>query len=107
MQIEKQFHLDIGDIELCVVEWSGTGSPILLLHATGFHSRCWTQVVKQLPGRHIYAVDLRFHGASGDSGATDWGVMARDIGVLIDKLELTELIGVGHSIGGHLIARAA
>ena len=107
MQTAKQFYLDIGDIELCVIEWPGTGDPILLLHATGFHSRCWNQVVKHLPGRQVYAVDLRFHGASGDSGATDWSIMAKDIGVLIDKLKLADLTGVGHSIGGHLIARAA
>ncbi len=107
MQIAKEFQLDIGDIELCVIEWSGTGDPILLLHATGFHSRCWNQVVKRLPGRQVYAADLRFHGASGDSGDTDWGIMGRDIGLLIEKLDLRRLIGVGHSIGGHLIARAA
>ena len=107
MQMAKKFHLDIGDIELCVIEWTGAGDPILLLHATGFHSRCWTQVVKHLPGRQVYAVDLRFHGASGDAGDTDWGIMAEDIRLLIEKLNLSGLIGVGHSIGGHLIARAA
>ena len=107
MQDPKEFRLDIGDVELSIVEWAGSGDPILLLHATGFHSRCWNQVVKRLPGRHIYAVDLRFHGASGDNGATDWRVMAEDIRLLIGRLGLARLVGVGHSIGGHLIARAA
>lgn len=107
MQDCKEFLLDIGDVELSIIEWAGTGDPILLLHATGFHSRCWNQVVKHLPGRHIYAVDLRFHGASGHTGETDWRVMAEDIRLLIEKLNLTRLVGVGHSIGGHLIARAA
>jgi len=107
MQDCKEFLLDIGDVELSIIEWAGTGDPILLLHATGFHSRCWNQVVKHLPGRHIYAADLRFHGASGDTGDTDWRVMAEDVRLLIEKLNLTDLVGVGHSIGGHLIARAA
>ncbi len=107
MQDPKEFLLDIGEIELSIIEWAGTGDPILLLHATGFHSRCWNQVVKRLPGRHIYAVDLRFHGASGATGETDWRVMAEDVRLLIEKLDLTRLVGVGHSIGGHLIARAA
>ena len=65
MQECNEFLLDIGEVELSLIEWVGTGDPILLLHATGFHSRCWNQVVKHLPGRHIYAADLRFHGASG------------------------------------------
>lgn len=107
MQEPNEFSIDIGDVELAVVEWPGTGDPILLLHATGFHSRCWNQVVKHLPNRHIYAVDLRFHGGSGDSGAVDWGVMANDIRILSERLKLKNLIGVGHSIGGHLIARVA
>ncbi|MFT4518006.1 MAG: pimeloyl-ACP methyl ester carboxylesterase [Halioglobus sp.] len=107
MQEPKEFRLDTGDVELAVVEWAGSGDPILLLHATGFHSRCWNEVVKHLPGRHIYAVDLRFHGASGEAGDVDWGIMAEDIRILIERLELRDLIGVGHSIGGHLIARVA
>jgi pimeloyl-ACP methyl ester carboxylesterase len=107
MHASKEFRLDIGGVELAVVEWEGTGDPILLLHATGFHSRCWNQVIKCLPGRHIYAVDLRFHGTSGDSGEPDWRVMADDIRLLIEKLNLSRLVGVGHSLGGHLITRAA
>jgi pimeloyl-ACP methyl ester carboxylesterase len=107
MQDSKEFRVDIGGVELSIIEWAGTGDPILLLYATGFHSRCWNQVVKRLPGRHIYAVDLRFHGASGDNGTTDWRVMADDIRQLIERLDLARLVGVGHSLGGHLIARAA
>ena len=107
MRHPKEFQVNIGEIQLSGIEWAGTGDPILLLHATGFHSRCWNQVVKHLPGRHIYAVDLRFHGASSHTGETDWRVMAEDIHLLIEKLNLTHLVGVGHSIGGHLIARAA
>lgn len=107
MQESREFRIDIGDVELSVVEWLGQGDPILLLHATGFHSRCWNEVIKLLPGRHIYAVDLRFHGGSGEAGDVDWAVMAQDIRILVERLELTNLVGVGHSIGGHLIARAA
>jgi pimeloyl-ACP methyl ester carboxylesterase len=107
MQDCKEFRLEIGDTELSVIEWAGTGDPILLLHATGFHSRCWNEVVRCLPGRHIYAVDLRFHGASGDTGPINWHVLSEDIQALVERLDLTHLIGVGHSIGGYLIARAA
>jgi pimeloyl-ACP methyl ester carboxylesterase len=107
MQEAREFRVDIGDIELSGVEWAGAGDPILLLHATGFHSRCWNQVVARLPGRHIYAVDLRFHGTSAAAGRTNWRVMAHDILCLIETLDLHHLVGVGHSIGGYLIAHAA
>ena len=112
MRETREYHLDIGEVELAVVEWPGEGhsatdTPVLLLHATGFHSRCWNQVVSRLPGRHIYAVDLRYHGNSGSLGAVDWGVLAKDITLLIERLNLHNIVGVGHSIGGYLLARAA
>jgi pimeloyl-ACP methyl ester carboxylesterase len=107
MQEPVESRIDIGEVELCVYEWPGDSDPILLLHATGFHSRCWNQVIKLLPGQHIYAVDLRFHGGSGDVGEVDWGVLVEDIRLLVQKLELRNIVGVGHSIGGHLLARTA
>lgn len=107
MQDPREFRVDIGDVELSVAEWAGQSDPVLLLHATGFHSRCWNQVVKRLPGRHIYAVDLRFHGSSGDTGEVDWNILAEDIRILITQLDLVNVVGVGHSIGGHLMARVA
>jgi pimeloyl-ACP methyl ester carboxylesterase len=103
----REFSVDIGDVELAVVEWPGDSDPVLLLHATGFHSRCWNEVVKRLPNQHIFAVDLRYHGGSGASGTVDWQVMATDIRILVERLDLYNLVGVGHSIGGHLVTRAA
>ena len=107
MTSPKEFSVDIGNVELAVVEWPGDSDPVLLLHATGFHSRCWNEVVRRLPGQHVYGVDLRFHGASGDSGKVDLQVMATDIRILLERLDLQNLVGVGHSIGGNLVTRAA
>jgi pimeloyl-ACP methyl ester carboxylesterase len=107
VQEPLQYFVDVGDVKLSVNEWRGKGKPILLLHATGFHSHCWRQVIRYLPGCHIYAVDLRFHGISGDEGEPNWATLARDIQVLISELDLNNLVGVGHSLGGHLVARAA
>lgn len=107
MSSPRKFRLPVGDVELAVHEWPGKGDPILLLHATGFHSRCWSEVVKLLPDRQVYAVDLRFHGESNATGKVDWQVMTEDIRALIKRMDLTDLVGVGHSIGGYLIARAA
>jgi pimeloyl-ACP methyl ester carboxylesterase len=56
---------------------------------------------------HVLAVDLRYHGGSGASGQADWQVMANDIRLLMERLDLRDLVGVGHSIGGYLVTRAA
>ncbi len=107
MRQPREFTIDVGDIDLAVHEWAGTGEPLLLLHATGFHARCWTEVVLRLPGRHIYAIDLRYHGSSGAAGEVDWGVMSRDVAACLEILDLNNVLGVGHSIGGYLLTRAA
>jgi pimeloyl-ACP methyl ester carboxylesterase len=107
MREPKEFRVDLGGTELSVYEWAGTGDPVLLLHATGFHSRCWNEVVRRLPDRPIYAADLRFHGKSDEHGVADWGVMADDIRRLIEQLDLTGMVGAGHSLGGQVLARVA
>jgi pimeloyl-ACP methyl ester carboxylesterase len=110
MRTTREYSVGVGNAELAVVEWSGSSDPVLLLHATGFHSRCWDEVVKRLPGYHVYAVDLRFHGRSSHgetAGELCWQLLADDIRILIERLDLNHLVGVGHSIGGHLIASVA
>ena len=57
----------LNGVSLHWFEWGAPGPEptIVLIHATGFHARCWDQVVKALPGRHVLALDLRGHGRSG------------------------------------------
>jgi pimeloyl-ACP methyl ester carboxylesterase len=99
--------VELADTSLQVAEWPGRGDPVLLLHATGFHSRCWDEIARRLADAHLYAVDLRFHGGSERSGAVNWQLMASDIEHLLNKLDLQRVVGVGHSIGGYLVACAA
>jgi pimeloyl-ACP methyl ester carboxylesterase len=80
---------------------------VLLLHATGFHSRCWDSIARKLQGIHIYAVDLRFHGRSDRHGTVNWLLMASDIQALLARLQLSRVVGVGHSLGGFLTAYVA
>lgn len=106
--IEKRFQQ--GDTDLCYFEW---GSPddqtILMVHATGFHARCWDKTIAALPpGYHIIAVDQRGHGRSAKpESLSDWSLLARDLGVLVTGLDLVEMIGAGHSLGGHIMVQVA
>jgi len=91
-------------------EWGKHGDPVVfLIHATGFHARCWDQTVAALPaGFRVIAVDLRGHGRSEKTGPmTDWTVAARDIAELVEHLNLEGAIGAGHSMGGHLLVQVA
>ncbi|MEP2101848.1 MAG: alpha/beta hydrolase [Parasphingorhabdus sp.] len=99
-----------GDTDLCYFEW---GNPdhqtILMVHATGFHARCWDKTIAALPsGYHVIAVDQRGHGRSAKPDSlSEWSLMARDIRAFVDGLDLQNIVGVGHSMGAHVIVQVA
>jgi len=81
---------------------------VLLLHATGFHARCWDQTIAALgTGFHVYAVDMRGHGRSDRVEPYVWNSFAADISELVEHLSLGDAIGVGHSMGGHCLVHVA
>lgn len=104
-----QHRLDVGGVELVYFEWGNPGSPvILLIHATGFHARCWDRTIASLRGDYrIIAPDLRGHGRSARQEPYVWGSFTRDLERLVDALQIRDAIGVGHSLGGHCVAQLA
>ncbi|MFA7248106.1 MAG: alpha/beta hydrolase [Dehalococcoidia bacterium] len=104
----REFRREITGVTLVAFEWSGEGAPIVLVHGTGFHARVWDQVARRLPGRRVIAVDLRGHGRSSKPEPPyTWSRLGEDVAGLIEGLDLHEVIGVGHSMGGHTMADAA
>jgi len=98
------------DTDICYFEQGDPAKPTMVfLHATGFHARCWDQLVGHLVADyHIIAVDQRGHGRSGKPASlSDWSLQARDIIRLIRDLDLHDIIGIGHSMGGHVLVQAA
>ena len=99
--VERRIALQ--DSELCYFEWTADGdSLVLLLHATGFHARCWDKTVAELPESHrVIAVDLRGHGRSSKTGPFGWIDIGNDVVEFIDALDLSNIVVAGHSMGGH------
>jgi len=105
-----QNSLPIGDFNLSYYQWGKDTDPVILLvHATGMHGRIWDQMIKSLPaGYRIIAVDLRGHGQSRwDGHLLDWSLMGNDLTIFIEALDLKDIIGAGHSMGGHVLTQAA
>jgi lipase len=69
-------------------ELRGREPTLLFVHATGFHSRVWDQLISHLPARHIIAVDQRGHGRSDRTEITGWPVFGRDLAAFVAALEL-------------------
>jgi pimeloyl-ACP methyl ester carboxylesterase len=104
--IERRVNGD--GVELQLYEWPGSDPAVLLVHATGFHSRTWDQVVANLPGRHVFALDMRGHGRSDKPELPyDWALFGHDVVAAARELRLRGALGVGHSMGGHSVASAA
>jgi len=79
----------------------------LLVHATGFHARCWDAIVRRMPGKHIIALDMRGHGRSSDNEPFGWDTFGQDLTDFVEALDLARIVGVGHSMGGHCLTQAA
>ena len=95
--------------DICFFEWgsAGDGKSILLLHATGFHARCWDKLVDAFPkDTHVIAVDQLGHGRSAKpEKLIDWKQLAGATIELLDELETSFDIAVGHSMGGHCLVQ--
>jgi lipase len=100
--------ISVNGVELGLFEWPGEGPPIFFCHATGFHARCWDQVIAHLPGRHCFALDFRGHGRSSKpSPPYEWRNFGQDVAAVAESLGLSVAIGVGHSMGGHAVTLGA
>jgi pimeloyl-ACP methyl ester carboxylesterase len=108
MEQPAESRLRANGVELQVYEWPGGGRPIFLAHATGLHARCWDGVVRRLPGRHVYAIDMRGHGRSEKPEPPyRWRTFGDDVAAVCEALGITGAVGVGHSKGGFAVTRAA
>jgi esterase len=94
----------VGGIRLHYLDWGRGDHPgLLFLHGGALTAHTWDLVCLALRADfHCVAVDLRGHGDSEWSPTLDYGpdAHARDIGGLIEQLELGTPVLVGQSLGG-------
>jgi pimeloyl-ACP methyl ester carboxylesterase len=107
MRLRKELRLAVNGIELACFEWGKPGGQqALLAHATGFHARCWDQVIALLPADwHVFALDMRGHGRSDNDGPFGWQQFGDDLLEVARQLDLADAVGVGHSMGGHCVTQ--
>lgn len=102
--------VSLSSINLSYYEWGPADGPVILLvHCTGMCARVWDKTIEHFPEHYrVIATDTRGHGASEYDGyMLDWSLMGNDIKDFIEVLDLNDFIGVGHSMGGHVMAQAA
>jgi pimeloyl-ACP methyl ester carboxylesterase len=90
-------------VDLALHDLGGSGPPLLLFHATGFHGRTYLPMAAALTDRfHVWAPDFRGHGASTPPYDEDfaWRGMADDVLACADALGISGFHAFGHSMGG-------
>ncbi|MEV8539617.1 alpha/beta hydrolase [Streptomyces sp. NPDC051572] len=95
---------------IAVHDLGGDGPALLFSHATGLHGLVWEPVARQLTERfHCWSLDLRGHGDSALPPHDDlnWAGFGRDVRAALAAIGRTEVIGIGHSLGGVALVMAA
>ncbi|WP_225730782.1 MULTISPECIES: alpha/beta fold hydrolase [unclassified Nocardia] len=86
----------------------GSGRPIVFAHSMLMSSDMWQRQLVHLAehGHRAVAYDRRGHGRSDDPGTGyDFDTLADDLAALLDRLDLTDAVLVGHSMGGGEVIR--
>lgn len=89
-------------VALAHVEY-GAGPPVIILHGLFGASANWTMVARRLAEHfHVFALDLRNHGASPWAPRMDYAAMAEDVAGFIAAQGLDRAALIGHSMGGKI-----
>jgi len=100
----KEKYLSVNGIRLHYLDWGNCRlQPILLLHGFMAHAHVWDDFALAFRNRyHIVALDQRGHGESQPSKNGFYSIDEHfsDLANIIRILSLTDLIVIGHSMGG-------
>ena len=96
-------------LPLALRDLGGDGPPMMVLHGLLGSSRNWlsTGVTLAANGWHVFAADLRNHGASPWADDCSYRAMSDDIAALIHQQGWQHLHLIGHSMGGKVAMRVA
>lgn len=90
------------DVKLEVLDFGGTGRPVVLLTGFGANAHTYDKFAPKLvPEYHVYAITRRGFGASS-APATGYSAdrLGDDVLEVLDQLKINRPVLVGHSLGG-------
>ena len=93
------------DVKLEVLDWGGTGRPLIFLAGLGNNAHVFDKFAPQFtPRYHVYGITRRGFGASSAPAPADGNYSADRLGddvlAVIDGLKLNRPVIAGHSIAG-------
>ena len=97
------------NVQLEVLDWGGSGRPIVLLAGHGNTAHVFDEFATRLTSHgHIYGITLRGYGAStlAESGY-DVDRLGKDVLAVLDHLSIEKPVLIGHSIAGQELSFVA
>jgi pimeloyl-ACP methyl ester carboxylesterase len=104
----KKYMINIDDNEICIHESGGKELEVLLIHGNSLSSKSYKKQLEESIGKnyHLVAVDLPGHGdslpAKDPKNLYSFPGYAKTLISVINKLNLSSVVLVGHSLGGHI-----
>ena len=97
------------NVRLEVLDWGGTGRPLVLLAGGGNTAHIFDEFAPKLTANyHVYGITRRGYGASSFSATDDPADrLGDDVVTVIDAKKLNKPVLVGHSIGGAELSSVA
>ena len=100
-----QFVTEDKDVKLEVLDWGGTGRPLIFLAGGGRTAHDYDQFAPKFTAKyHVYGITRRGFGASSKPAPTNDNYAADRLGddvlAVIDSLKLDRPVLVGHSMAG-------
>jgi pimeloyl-ACP methyl ester carboxylesterase len=91
-----------GGVQLEVLDWGGTGRPVVLLAGRGFTAHVFDGFAEKLTDSyHVYGITRRGSGASSQPGSGYTEARRTGDGLRVfDVLKLVAPVVVGHSVAG-------
>src|SRR5258708_36032540 len=97
------------NVRLEVLDWGGSGRPLVLLAGGGDTAHVFDDFAPELtPSFHVYGITRRGFGQS-DFSPAGYGAdrLGDDVLTVLDSLELKKPVLVGHSLGGEELSSLA
>jgi non-heme chloroperoxidase len=99
-------------VKLEVIDWGGSGPPLVLLAGLGDTAHVFDKfALKLVPTYHVYGITRRGFGASTapsiENGNYSANRLGDDVVAIIDALKLDRPLLVGHSIAGEELSSVA
>lgn len=97
------------DVQLEVIEWGGSGRPLVLLAGLGNTAHVFDEFAPKLTRQfHVYGITRRGFGASSvPASGYSADQLGDDVLAILDRLKIERPILVGHSIAGEELSSIA